>query len=304
MDFKTSSLYGISSLEELQIILDSNLDEYKSVNEIFWNRYRCRIINNGKRLIETPDDNLKKLQKRIYNLLNTLDIPQYIHSCKGRSNISNASVHRTHISTIIKLDIFKFFPSTSRDKVYKFWKNDMNMPGDVANIMTNITTITVSQKSKAYKFLTEHDIRTCSHLPTGSPTSSILSFLVNEKMYREIYEVVEQYGGNLSIYADDITISGIKEASIVNNQIRSILFSYGYRASNSKSHIETNKDKTNITGVIIRKDGKLLVPNKTNKKIKDVKTSEESIERKESIIKGIKLYQKQVNTANRMIEGK
>ena len=297
MDYRASELFGISSIEELQILLDANLNEYKSEKNIFWNHYFCKVIK-GKRLIEAPGDNLKKLQRRIHCYLKVIDTPSYIHSCKGKSSITNASTHRNNITKIIKLDISKFFPSTSRDKVYKFWKNDMKMSGEVANIMTNITTISIPPRSKICNFLSEHGIETLNHLPTGCPTSSLLSFLVNAKMYEEIYQVVKDHDGIISIYADDITISGINMASEVYYKIRFILFSYGYRASNSKSHIETNKEKTNITGVIIRDGGKLLVPNKTNKKIKDVKTSTEGKEKQSSIIKGVKQYQKQINIAN------
>ena len=300
MDFKESKLFGISDLNKLKNLLESDLVEYKSTKNIHWNHYHFRIINKGKRLVEEPDKELKKIQRRIIYLLKEITIPHYLHSCKGRSCITNVEAHKDTPHKIIKLDISKFYPSTSRDKVYKFWKNDMNMSGEVANLVTNITTITIFKNNKISKFLSDNKIETYSHLPTGSPSSPLLSFLANKNMFLSIFHEVTKYGGTLSIYADDITVSGVNNTKIVYSSIRNILFSNGYLASNKKSCIKTNNKGIEITGIILREDGNLLAPNRINKKIKDIQQSSDNNDKKQSTIKGIKQFQRQINRVNIM----
>ena len=238
MDFKVSKLFGISDLNKLKDLLKCDLEEYKSTKHIYWNHYQCRIINNGKRLVEEPDEELKKIQKRINSLLKEIIIPPYMHSCKGKSCITNAEAHKANHHKITKLDFYKYYPSTSRDKIYRFWKYDMKMSGEVANLMTNITTITIFPNSNVFNYLSDKGIKTYSHLPTGSPSSPLLSYLANRIMFDNIFHEVAKCGGTLSIYADDITISGVKETKTVYLNIRTILFSNGYRVSNTKSGIK------------------------------------------------------------------
>ena len=249
-------------------------------------------------LVEEPDKELKKIQRRIIYLLKEITIPHYLHSCKGRSCITNAEAHKDTPHKIIKLDISKFYPSTSRDKVYKFWKNDMKMSGEVANLMTNITTITIFKNNKISKFLSDNKIETFSHLPTGSPTSPLLSFLANRIMFDDIFHEVAKYGGTLSIYADDITVSGVVDTKTLYFTIRNILFSNGYRASNKKSCIKTNNNVVEITGIVLGREGNLMAPNRINKKIKDIQLSSDNKDKKESVIKGIKQFQRQINRAS------
>ena len=298
MDFKESKLFGISDLNKLKNLLESDLADYKCTKRIYWNHYHCWIQNNGKRLVEAPDEELMKIQKRIFHLLKVITFPHYLHSCKGRSCITNAEAHKAIPNKIAKLDISKFYPSTSRDKVYKFWKNDMKMSGEVANLMTNITTITIFKNSKISKFLSDNKTETFSHLPTGSPTSPLLSFLANRIMFDDIFHEVAKYGGTLSIYADDITVSGVVDTKTLYFTIRNILFSNGYRASNKKSCIKTNNNGVEITGIVLGKEGNLMAPNRINKKIKDIQLSSDNKDKKESAIKGIKQFQRQINRAS------
>lgn len=296
MDYTKSKLYKLTSIEELQNLLECNLNNYRYPNYIFKNYYRSIIINDGKRLLETPKEKLKEIQRKINKLLIPIQIPNYIHNTKGKSNITNALVHKDTLSIIAKLDIIKFFPSTSRDKVYKFWKNKMKMSGCVANIMTNLTTITIPPNySSIIDFLTKHGVNTYSHLPTGSPTSPLLSFLVNSDMFEEIYEVVKKHDGKISIFADDITVSGATKINQVYSKIRSILFSNGYRVSNIKSHIYIYNNNINITGIQLCNRGDIRVPNYINKKLKDLKKTKLTTKQRDMKINGIKNYQKQVN---------
>ena len=298
MDFKVSKLFGISDLNKLKDLLKCDLEEYKSTKHIYWNHYQCRIINNGKRLVEEPDEELKKIQKRINSLLKEIIIPPYMHSCKGKSCITNAEAHKANPHKITKLDIYKYYPSTSRDKIYRFWKYDMKMSGEVANLMTNITTITIFPNSNVFNYLSDKGIKTYSHLPTGSPSSPLLSYLANRIMFDNIFHEVAKCGGTLSIYADDITISGVKDTKTVYLNIRTILFSNGYRVSNTKSGIKKNNKGIEITGIILGEDGNLMVPNRINKKIKDIQQSSDCKDKKEFAVKGIKQFQRQINRAN------
>lgn len=290
MDFSTSNLYGIKDIKTLEKILCANTYSFRDSDKTFeW--YRCRIVNDGERLIEAPVRRLKEVQSRILCCLQTLALPPFYYSCAGQSNVQAAAVHRYSSTVIVKADIRKFYPFTSRDKVYKFWKHDMQMSSAVANRITNITTISIPSDSVVKGFLDSNNISTLNHLPTGSPSSQLLAFLVNLNMFEQIEHLVKtEYEGQLSVYVDDITVSGCKNPKQVVTRIRRILFSYGYRMADNKSRIVRNRKGVEILGVFISKDKKLGCPNRINEKILASRDNELSK-------RGVRQYQRSINAA-------
>lgn len=145
---------------------------------------------NGKsRSVQKPRPDLKKVQKRVEELLKRIKIPSYIHApAKGISHINNAQAH-INAAVVRKLDIEKYFPSTPSRHVYSFFHKWMKCSPDVAAILTKILTFKGS-------------------LPTGSPSSPIISYFSHIKMWKSINEIVNHYNCNLTVYMDDVTISG------------------------------------------------------------------------------------------------
>ena len=78
------------------------------------------------RLIEPPQAELKTVQKRMKTLLGKIQVPDNVFSgIKGRSYSDNARLHLGKSKrNLYKIDLTAFFPSISRETVYRFFFED------------------------------------------------------------------------------------------------------------------------------------------------------------------------------------
>lgn len=232
------------------------------------------IINNGKdRLVEIPNLTIKNIQKKIHGYLLSCDIPEYVNGgVKNKSAKTNAEPH-INSKYLVKFDISKFFPNTSREKIYNFFLYDLNNNSDIASILSDFCTSNLDreykEKSLVQAFIDEKNIRFKKHLCTGSPASSILCFLVNRKMFDDISAVCKKNNFKYSIYYDDITISSenLIPKSVI-TQIIKIINKNGYELSKTKLKILDPYSYKKVTGYVIKPANSLTVPNKTRYKIK------------------------------------
>ena len=231
---------------------------------------------NKKRLIEVSSQKLKFVQTKILGMLKNLDYPEYLFSgVKGVSFIDNAKQHLGKYFTF-KIDISKFFPNTSRNKVYNFFKKDLNTSSDVATMLTDCTTVDLRNYSsdkhhnEIVNFLDEYKIKQIAHLSTGAPTSMLLSFLANRPMFEELNSFCKQRDYIFTVYADDVTMSSKSHIPYKDRSaIIRIAEKYGHFVSKRKvQYYYVNQDKK-ITGVVINKNGKICTPNKLLNKTHD-----------------------------------
>lgn len=217
------------------------------------NAYRCwdePKKSGGVRHIEAPPENLKVVQKRVASLLQRIEPPRYLMApARRRSYVHNAAAH-CGSKAFRLLDIEDYFPSCSDKKVYWFFHKRMECAPDIAAILTKLATFN-------------------GHLPQGSPCSPILAYFAYLEMWEEIDAIVSSSGCRLSIYADDITISGetVYECSIWN--VKQALHRHGHRYSRHKERSIVSKP-ADITGVIVSGE-ELLLPNRQYKKMKEVR---------------------------------
>lgn len=276
MNYKKCYLYGLKSKNKLLELLHIERKIYCKSSFI-----NCKISpyisseNGEKRLIEAPDLDIKKIQARILRSLQAIDAPQYVYSgIKGKCYIDNAKAHKDK-KYLYKIDISKFFPNISRNRVYLFYLNKLNVSPDVANILTNFSTINLDLKNKDNKtiktvnqFMLDNDIKKRNHLITGSPLSCILSYYANIDMFDEIYSFVNKHKVEMTIYIDDMVFSSNNKFSIsFREKILSIIKRYGYNVSIHKCKWYNKPDIKKVTGVILDKNGKLQVPNRLMYKI-------------------------------------
>lgn len=286
MNFKECPLYGIKSKKMLKNLLHINN------NKLFKQNYVSTLIspyidfNKKPRLIEPPKEELKNIQRLIKGMLNKIEVPNNIFSgIKNRSYINNAFYHTEYSyidstyhtknkpKTIFKIDFHSFFPTIRREYVYKFFLNDLNCAPDIADILTNFTTIDIKKSNTnnidaIYTFLKNKDINCTNHLISGAPTSQIMSYLVNYKMFNEMQKVSDKNNIKMSVYVDDITFSS--ENNISNKFIKkifSIVKKYNYSISKSKVKKYTKSYPKLITGVIIDSNGKPKIKNSLRLKI-------------------------------------
>lgn len=302
MNFKNCELYKIKRKRDLFILL--HIDENK-LNEDLYKYKVC--IKDKKRLLEKPSEELKKIQRNILYKLYQLDFPQYVFSgIKGRSAFGNAIYH-INCKYMLKLDMSKFFPNTHRNNIYEFFKDKLKMSSDVSSICTDIVTVNYEKEDveidyEVYDFLKRKKIKNTNHLPSGTPTSQILSYLANIDMFDKIIEYTKKHKLQCSIYVDDITISSSNRyiTKKEESEIKRIIKKHKHNLSKEKTIRYSVNEFKKVTGFVIDPNNRLVIPNKIKSKIKNqtkfIRKKELDEQRKNSII-GL------TNFANISVEG-
>jgi Reverse transcriptase (RNA-dependent DNA polymerase). len=234
------------------------------------------IDTTGKpRLIEPPRTELKIIQKKIKTMLGKIEVPDNIFSgIKGRSYADNAVFHAgEHLRYLFKIDLTAFFPSIKRETVYRFFHEDLLCSSDVAQILTNFTTIEIS-KSKVrdidaiHQFLENKNVKSYNHLISGAPTSQILSYLANHMMFDEMQAISNENAIIMTVYVDDVTFSSdFYISKRFKEKMYGIIKKYGYQVSKKKVKSYSKVYPKLVTGVIIDAEGHLTIKNSLRKKI-------------------------------------
>lgn len=275
MRYTECPLYGIQSKKMLKYVLhieDSNLLKQHYVVSMI-----SPYIDKTKkpRLIEPPQAELKNVQKRIKTLLGKIQVPDNVFSgIKGRSYADNARLHLgTSKRYLYKIDLTAFFPSIARETVYRFFLQDLCCSPDVAEILTNLTTIDLKSLNprnllEVYAFLEKKGVKCYNHLISGAPTSQILSYLVNHKMFDELQHLSDKNNIKMTIYVDDVVFSSEHNISSAFRQsVLSLIKKYNYQVSQKKVKGYSKTYPKLVTGVIINSEGKAVIRNALRKKI-------------------------------------
>lgn len=260
MIFIGNRLYGLKSHKVLSKILETPISELRSLVKEADANYNVFVMKkNGKsRTVQNPIPKLKTIHKKLKNILNDLNLPEYVHSgSRGRSYKGNAQAHIDH-KYVVTMDIEKFFPSCSEKLIWKFLTTKMNMAPDVARTLAKLCTYN-------------------GYIPTGSPISQLLAYLINAEMFDSIYNQAQMIGQTFTLYVDDMTFSSNskKISRTYHLYINKIIHRNGLRLKKSKVHyFRADSDKI-ITGCVLRTNGTLQATNKLKKKtFSNLKTKE------------------------------
>lgn len=252
----------MSSLSELSELLGSDISQFVR-SEYLWRQYHIEF--DGTHIIEGPSNTVKQIQRTILSFLYELDYPDYVYSVRGRSFVDGTASHINTANHVIKMDIYKFFLSTGREKVYRFWKDTMNTSATVAAVLTNLTTVDLRKcsLSDVTEFLRQN--RLCiSHLGFGLPTSIVLSFLCNMDMFEELEEYALNNRMILSVFVDDIILSAEKNVTRADfDLVKRIIMDHGYKI-NKKSKYRNGDEPIAVTGLFLSRKG-MGVPNRKQK---------------------------------------
>lgn len=206
--------------------------------------------SGGVRKIEAPRSDLKRVQKRVATLLGRVAPPDFLSApVKGRSYVDNAVRHRGG-RCIHTLDISNFYPNCTAKRVAWFFGTVLHCPPDVNGILVSLTT---------------RDGR----LPQGSPSSPILAYFAYMDMWNEIDRMVRAEGCILSVYVDDLAVSGAHVPGDLIWRIRQSIHRHGHKSHPEKER-RTMDGPIEITGVILR-DGQVFLPNRQHKKLTELR---------------------------------
>lgn len=263
-------LYSILKINKphLDSIL-GNLDKY------YYENKKLKKDKNGNprkdlngnfdyRILYPSKGELKVIQRRIKDrILNQLELPDFVQGgVKGKSNISNAMIHKGN-KYFFLTDLKKFFPSIRHFQIYKMLISNEFSP-TIASIITKLTT---------YNKI----------LPQGTPTSTVLANLTFCVVDAELSTICKENNLTFTRFVDDITISSKVPFKNLSNQLVTTITTNGYSISRKKTAYKIGP--TNVTGVLVR--------NNTLSATKEFhKTLKSTI--KESSIAGKLLYKKRV----------
>lgn len=253
-DFKDSPVFRLRSKAKLASLLFISLEKLEKLANLERGRgyyeFQKPKKSGGFRDISAPIDPLKQVQKRLALLLQRIAPPDYLFApVEGRSYVDNAARH-IGAKSVRLLDIEDFFPSCSVKKAAWFFGRKMECSPDVTAILCKLVT-------------------SADCLPQGSPASPILAYLCYIEMWSEIQAIVERAGCRLSVYADDLTISGnvVHEAMIW--EVKQTLFRHGHRYSREKERSRRGSP-AEITGVILSRNG-VTAPNRQHRRIHELR---------------------------------
>jgi RNA-directed DNA polymerase len=144
--------------------------EMKEIRRLAANREgqywrRDEDIGGKQRKIVCPFGAMRRVHERLQGLFNRVQQPPYLHSPRrGHTALGNAGVH-SHAIVVGKLDIRQFYPSTTDEHVFRFFRYRMLMQDDVAGLLVKLCTVD-------------------GRLPFGSPLSPIcaLSYTVTSSI--------------------------------------------------------------------------------------------------------------------------
>lgn len=247
-----SPFYKLKTKKKLAKLLHISFEKLKllAASEDLYFDFTKEKNDGGSRLISAPRDDLKEVQKRIADLLQRIAPPDYLFApVSGRSYVDNAAFH-LGADSVCLLDIEDFFPKCTANKVIWFFQKQMECSPDVAAILRGIVTRNNS-------------------LPQGSPCSPILAYLSYVDMWEEIERLVNQTGSRISVYADNLTVSGDLVPKKLIWDIKKTLRRHGHNHKATKERSRIMKS-VEITGVILN-GNQLQAPNRQHKKLSETR---------------------------------
>lgn len=204
-------------------------------------RDKDRYIKRGPKLIGTkmrdlavPTGKLRTIHERIKIHLNKIKQPDYLFSPrKGRAQRDNAE-HHVGQNQILSLDIKQFYPSTTDEHIFRWAYHVAGLRADVAGLFTKL--IAVDGK-----------------MPFGSPVSPVLTTLVHRKMFDAISDICQDQGLKMSLWVDDLVISGSFVRGKVMEDVRAAIRRFGFQTH--KIQFRSMARPVPITGVPVTRTG-------------------------------------------------
>lgn len=246
-----SPLYKVASRKRLaQDVFNVDLPfmERLAANE---GNFRVFKIKQGTkdRQVEVPKIVLERIHRRLFNLLERIEKPDYLHSgVRGRSYISNARVH-IGAFPLVKLDIKKFYPSVDGARVSRFFTESMGCSPDVAGLLTRLCTFE-------------------NHVPTGSCVSQLLAFFAAKPLFDELHTLAESEGVRGTCYVDDLTWSGHGATPAFLWAAKQVVHRHGF--AYHKDRCFAAGDRKLVTGVMLDGNRMAVLPSKEHELWKNI----------------------------------
>ncbi|WP_156362201.1 reverse transcriptase domain-containing protein [Sphingomonas sp. Leaf208] len=209
---------------------------------------RDTIDINGKlRNLTVPTGKLRMVHERLKFQLNKIKQPPYL--CSPRKGVGQRDNAEMHVAghQLLKLDIRQFYPKTMQEDIWRWAHYSLGIMDDVAGLFAKLAAID-------------------GRMPFGSPISPVLTSLVHRGMFDKVYAICGSHGLKMSLWVDDLTISGAEVPGGAVTDIRQAIRAGGFQ-THKIEYLMTARP-TEITGVPIAK-GRVLAPHAIHRRIKE-----------------------------------
>lgn len=194
------------------------------------------------RIIHAPNQELKKVQRKILDLIvSKTPLPHYVYGQgPSKSIVDNAMAHSKN-DFLLNVDIKNFFPSVNYKKIQQLF-SELGLSKEQSLLFTRLTTLDKC-------------------LPQGAPTSPYLASLVLNSLDNRIYSLCKKNRLTYTRYFDDISISGSERVFEVLETVSKIVKTEGFELHDTGEKIQryTPVDTKIITGILISPSGHLSV---------------------------------------------
>ncbi|MBA3314684.1 MAG: TIR domain-containing protein [Planctomycetaceae bacterium] len=216
----------------------------------------------GIRQILAPHDDLRHVQHRLAEVLNSLYAPPDVaHGfVAGRSILSNADAHvrRRHV---LNVDLEGFFPSINF--------------GRVRGMLLSPPYSLTAQAATVFAQICCHN----NELPQGAPTSPVVSNMICRRLDRQLSRLAGNHGCGYTRYVDDLTFSrrtgafppqlarwGESRRCIVSDELRCMIEENGFSINPRKTWLFSRCHRQEVTGLTV--NTKRNVPRKYVRQIR------------------------------------
>jgi RNA-directed DNA polymerase len=245
---------------ELCRFLKTNLFQLEElINTPVYAHYAIKKKRGGVRHIFAPEKRLKKIQKRLNYYLQAYYLcikPPEVHGFVINPHylgtycniVANAEIHKGK-KYILNVDLKDFFPGISAKRIKKLFTSSFFNYNE--------------QLAIAFALLTTYEAK----LPTGAPTSPVLSNFVCYNLDTELYFFCNFNELQFTRYADDLTFSSntfISKEMILN--IIQIIKNNGFEINEKKLRLQSSNRRQTVTGLTVNE--KVNVNRKLLKKIR------------------------------------
>ncbi|PZR44085.1 MAG: hypothetical protein DI537_61635, partial [Stutzerimonas stutzeri] len=188
-----------------------------------------------------------RVHERLKFQFNKIKQPPYL--CSPRKGIGQRDNAERHIAgaQMLKVDIRQFYPRTMQEDIWRWAHHTMGIRDDVAGLIAKLVAID-------------------GRMPFGSPVSPVLTTLVHRPMFDRIYEVCGVRALAMSLWVDDLTLSGTEVAADTILAVRQVIRDGGFQ-THKIEHLTTARP-VDVTGVPIAA-GRVLAPLALHRRIQE-----------------------------------
>ncbi len=237
-----SELTSIDDLPEFLGISSHSLKEAIFSTEVSYESFFIAKRKGGKREIEAPTDNLKKIQAALNKCLQIEYcrvrpdcahgfIAKNMETKQAKNIVTNAALH-IGAKQLLNIDLLNFFHGID---IWRVKRTFMSYPFYFSNDFASCLAILTSYKDR---------------LPMGAPTSPVISNFACFLLDRKLMRYANDNSLRFSRYADDLTFSTDEEITKQHvKQIEEIIQSENFFVNESKTRIQRNTGRQTVTGL-------------------------------------------------------